>query len=165
MGRRTLAEEDPRYMSRGASSPAPYPHAPGTPRSYPGYPDMTRQPTPSQHPRGASDPSAYPAYAQNMPPHASVQSYPRGYPPQYAHHPRNPIPTGSYPYAGSQAMLHAGPSMQQQPYPGMEGASADRSSSSRYECNYCGKGFTRPSSLKVRSRFLPLCKSRWACFI
>ncbi|RPD68624.1 hypothetical protein L226DRAFT_473173 [Lentinus tigrinus ALCF2SS1-7] len=110
---------------------------------------MARQSTPSQHGRGASDPSGYPAYAQGVPPPPSLQPYPNGYPPQYAHHPRNPIPTGSYPYAGSQVMSHAGPSMQQQPYPGMEAAPADRSSSARYECSYCGKGFTRPSSLKI----------------
>lgn len=152
-------------MSRGASSPAPYAHTPGTPRSYPGYPDMARQSTPSQHPRGGSDPSGYPAYAQSVAPHPSVQTYPHGYPPQYAHHPRNPIPTGSYPYAGSQVMSHAGPSMQHQPYPGMEGTAADRSSSSRYECTYCGKGFTRPSSLKVCSRFPPLGQPYRACFI
>ncbi|KAI0645725.1 hypothetical protein C8Q79DRAFT_1001251 [Trametes meyenii] len=88
-------------------------------------------------------------------PHAPVPPYPAGYPTQqYAPiHPRTPIPTGSYPYAGSQ-QLHPGvvagaPGSHHQPYPGMEAGSSDRSSSSRYECSYCGKGFTRPSSLRV----------------
>ncbi|OCH95176.1 hypothetical protein OBBRIDRAFT_721342 [Obba rivulosa] len=35
------------------------------------------------------------------------------------------------------------------PASAMEGANAERPSSSRYECSYCGKGFTRPSSLKI----------------
>ncbi|KAI0745734.1 hypothetical protein C8Q76DRAFT_764865 [Earliella scabrosa] len=84
-----------------------------------------------------------------MVPHPAmpVQAYPHGYPAQY--HPRTPIPTGSYPYAGSQPMSHAGSPMQQQAYPGTEATASDRTTSSRYECTYCGKGFTRPSSLKI----------------
>ena len=163
-----LADEDPRRMSRGGS-PAPHGYRPGTPHSYPAYPDIARQSTPSNHPRNASDPSGYPAYAQSVPPHPSVHGYPHGYPPQYAqtNHPRQPIPTGSYPYAGSPAMGQPGmgmgmvgpPGPQHQPYPGTEPAATDRSSSSRYECSYCGKGFTRPSSLKVR-RLLAIAPAR-----
>ncbi|TBU33788.1 hypothetical protein BD309DRAFT_851419 [Dichomitus squalens] len=41
------------------------------------------------------------------------------------------------------------PGPQHQPYPGTEPAATERSPSSRYECSYCGKGFTRPSSLKI----------------
>ncbi|KAI0374013.1 hypothetical protein BV20DRAFT_936602 [Pilatotrama ljubarskyi] len=92
-----------------------------------------------------------------MAPNPSLQHpYPAGYPTQqYGQiHPRTPIPTGSYPYAGSQQMQHpgmvAGPSgSQHQPYPAAETVVSDRGSSSRYECTYCGKGFTRPSSLKI----------------
>ena len=148
--RRQLADEDPRYMSRGGS-PAPYAQAPGTPHSFPAYPDMARPGSSHQHPRNASDPAAYPPYAQGMVPHPAmpVQAYPHGYPAQY--HPRTPIPTGSYPYAGSQPMSHGGSPMQQQAYPGTEATASDRTTSSRYECTYCGKGFTRPSSLKVRT--------------
>lgn len=147
MSRLQLADEDPRYMPRGAS-PAPYPPAPGTPRSYPAYPDMSRSSPSSLHPRNASDPAAYP-HSQGIAPHPSVQqTHSHGYPAQY--HPRTPIPTGSYPYAGSQPMSHPGSSMQQQPYPGTDAAASDRTSS-RYECSYCGKGFTRPSSLRVRT--------------
>ncbi|OSD06897.1 hypothetical protein PYCCODRAFT_1422429 [Trametes coccinea BRFM310] len=157
MGRLSLADEDPRQMSRGASSPAPRGYAPGTPQSYPAYPDSQRHQQPvTHHPRNSSDPAAYPAYVhpQNMAPHPSLQPYPAGYPTQqYGQiHPRTPIPTGSYPYAGSQQMhpgMVAGPSgSHHQPYSGDAGV-ADRSSTSRYECTYCGKGFTRPSSLKI----------------
>ncbi|KAH9858692.1 hypothetical protein C2E23DRAFT_717961 [Lenzites betulinus] len=82
-----------------------------------------------------------------------MQPYPAGYPTQpYGQiHPRAPIPTGSYPYAGAQHVqypgLTAGSSRQQ--YPGGEAGLGDRSSTSRYECSYCGKGFTRPSSLRI----------------
>lgn len=162
MSRLSLADEDPRQMSRGASSPAPHGYAPGTPHSYPTYPDVPRhQQSAAHHPRNASDPSAYPTYSPNMAPHPSLQAYPAGYPTQqYGHiHPRTPIPTGSYPYAGSQQMhpgMVAGPSgSHHQPYPGTEAAASDRSPSSRYECTYCGKGFTRPSSLKVRIPSFP----------
>ncbi|PIL36201.1 transcription factor [Ganoderma sinense ZZ0214-1] len=144
-------------MSRGASSPAPPGYAPGTPRSFPAYPDH-QQPASSHHPRGSSDPASYPAYAQGVP-HPSVQCYPHGYPPQYAqpNHPRTPIPTGSYPYAGAPTVAHPGmgmgmvgpPGPQHQPYPGADQTMGDRSSTSRYECSYCGKGFTRPSSLRI----------------
>lgn len=159
LSRLQLADEDPRSISRGASSPAPPGYAPGTRRSFPVYPDQ-QQPTTSHHPRGSSDPASYPAYAQGVPAHPSVQSYPHGYPPQYAqpNHPRTPIPTGSYPYAGAQTVAHPGmgmvgpPGPQHQPYPGADQTVGDRSSTSRYECTYCGKGFTRPSSLRVRRR-------------
>ncbi|KAI0780035.1 hypothetical protein C8Q74DRAFT_735849 [Fomes fomentarius] len=107
---------------------------------------MSRSSQSSLHPRNASDPAAYP-HPQGMAPHPSIQqTYSHSYPAQY--HPRTPIPTGSYPYAGSQPMSHAGLSMQQQPYPGTDAAASDRTSS-RYECSYCGKGFTRPSSLRI----------------
>lgn len=157
MSRLSLADEDPRQLSRGASSPAPHGYAPGTPRSYPSYPDAQRsQQTGSQHPRTSSDPAGYPAYPQGMTPHpTTMQPYPAGYPTQpYGQiHPRAPIPTGSYPYAGAQHVqypgLTAGSSRQQ--YPGGEAGFGDRSSTSRYECSYCGKGFTRPSSLRVRT--------------
>ncbi|KAH9931114.1 uncharacterized protein BXZ73DRAFT_90193 [Epithele typhae] len=76
-----------------------------------------------------------------------MASYPAGYP-QYAQHPRTPVPTGSFPYAGAPGMHHPGMGPQHQPYP-TEPAGGDRGASSRYECQYCGKGFTRPSSLKI----------------
>ncbi|CDO72526.1 hypothetical protein BN946_scf184983.g9 [Trametes cinnabarina] len=131
-------------MSRGASSPAPRGYAPGTPHSYPAYPDTQRQQQPmSHHPRNPSDPAAYSAYphahAQNMAPHPSLQPYPAGYPTQqYGQiHPRTPIPTGNYPYGGSQQMhpgMVAGPSgSHHQPYPGTDASVADQTSTSRYE--------------------------------
>ena len=166
MTRLQLAEEDPRYASRGAASPAPRPFTPGAPQAYPGYPDATRHPSGSHHPRNASDPASYAYAPAPAPPHPHPQgmpAYPQGYPPQYAQHPRGPIPTGSYPYAGAHAMAHPGmasvPGPQHQPYHPDAGA-GDRGSSSRYECSYCGKGFTRPSSLKVRALFhLPVCRA------
>ncbi|KAI0823668.1 hypothetical protein BC628DRAFT_1324559 [Trametes gibbosa] len=89
-----------------------------------------------------------------MTPHPSAQPFAAGYPTQpYGQiHPRTPIPTGSYPYAGTQHAQYpgmvAGPSGSQ-PYSGTEPGTSDRSSTSRYECSYCGKGFTRPSSLRI----------------
>ncbi|OBZ68292.1 hypothetical protein A0H81_11709 [Grifola frondosa] len=136
-----MADADPRYPSRRAITPDPraLPHA--------------------THPRNASDPAYY-SHAQ---PHAvpqphmqyysqgqgQQQGYYQGQSSQYAS--RNPIASGSYPYSASQPMMR-------QPVPGSSGgpawavadpAASERPSSSRYECSYCGKSFTRPSSLKV----------------
>ncbi|KAI8992998.1 hypothetical protein BD414DRAFT_482994 [Trametes punicea] len=153
----SLADEDPRQMSGGASSPAPRGYGPGTPHTRPVYADVQRhQQTSSHQPGNANNPAAYPAYPQNVAPQPSLQQYPAGYAPQqYGQiHPRTPIPTGNYPYAGSQQIQHsglvAGPSgSHHQPYPGTDAGASDRSPSSRYECTYCGKGFTRPSSLRI----------------
>lgn len=174
LNRLQLADEDPQRISRGRSSPVPPGYAPGTPRSFPVYPDPQQQSTPSHHPRGSSDPAVYPPYAQGVSAHPSVQSYPHGYPPQYAQviHPRTPIPTGSYPYAGAQTVAHPSmgmvgpPGPQHQPYPGSDQAVGDRSSTSRYECSYCGKGFTRPSSLRVRrcAFLLSALRATWRLF-
>ncbi|EMD37906.1 hypothetical protein CERSUDRAFT_114551 [Gelatoporia subvermispora B] len=62
--------------------------------------------------------------------------------------------SGSWPYSASQPPAHH-PGMTPQggstgyPASAMDSANAERPSSSRYECSYCGKGFTRPSSLKI----------------
>ena len=153
MSRLQLADEDPRYASRGAASPVPRPYTPGAPRSYPGYPDPSRPSSSSaNHPRTSSDPASYhPAtYPQGVP----MPAYPQGYPPQYAQLARGPIPTGSYPYPGGvhpgMGMVASAPGPHHQPYhPHPEASANAQSASSRYECTYCGKGFTRPSSLKV----------------
>lgn len=69
----------------------------------------------------------------------------------------NVLATSGYPYAASQPLpqfSHQSSSLG----PGGRGTdpSADRTSSTsgRYECQWCGKSFTRPSSLKVSSRLL-----------
>ena len=151
-----LAEDDPRYAaSPRAASPAPHGYTPGTPRSYPSYPDPMQHVPASHHPRNASDPtSSYPAGYPHGAPSTSQRAavpmtqYPQGYTPQYSQPvARAPIPTGIHPYAPTH-MSHPGIGPNHQPYPD---ASAGDKGSSRYECSWCGKGFTRPSSLKVRA--------------
>lgn len=62
------------------------------------------------------------------------------------------MPTGVYPYATPHSQYPGQP----MPVPSSSRATTDavapeRSATARYECNYCHKGFTRPSSLKVRT--------------
>jgi hypothetical protein len=79
-------------------------------------------------------------------------SYPPPPPPPHQGYTSGPIarvpPTG-YPYARSMAPSYSGsgavvPS-------GLVAPEQPSSTSAKYECSYCGKGFTRPSSLKVRA--------------
>jgi hypothetical protein len=82
-------------------------------------------------------------------------SYPPPPPPPHQGYTSGPIarvPPPGYPYARSMAPSYSGsgavvPS-------GMVAPEQSSSTSAKYECTYCGKGFTRPSSLKVRLFFL-----------
>lgn len=96
------------------------------PTAYSNDPSRTRDPRDSYGAQRAPPLPAYQAQRMATPapqPSYSAASYPRGMP--------------------STIALDAGP-------PNYDPISAH---SSRYECEYCGKGFTRPSSLKAR----PIC--------
>jgi len=60
------------------------------------------------------------------------------------------MPTGVYPYAAPQSQYpgHPMPTASSSRIPA-EAVPPDRSTAARYECSYCHKGFTRPSSLKI----------------
>lgn len=121
-------------------------------RSYSSYPEQGRSASPAMQARTASDsayrPASHPPYPAYGHPSAMM---PRHIDP-------NALATSGYPYAASQPLPtypHQGP----QPGQGSRGTdslSAERPSTApgRYECSWCGKGFTRPSSLKV-SRLSP----------
>ncbi|PCH43764.1 hypothetical protein WOLCODRAFT_164706 [Wolfiporia cocos MD-104 SS10] len=59
---------------------------------------------------------------------------------------RGVLPSGTYPYAASQPAYPAAVAGSSASGAG-DPAAAERAS--RYECSYCGKGFTRPSSLRI----------------
>ncbi|TCD71247.1 hypothetical protein EIP91_011725 [Steccherinum ochraceum] len=112
-------------------------------RSYPPYPEETRSASSANHGRNASDSRYGPVHGS---PH-----------PQYAQFGHPSTAHGGYPYHASQPPPGRHPSL---PGAGSSsgGVSQDMTSQStpnsgaqphRYECTYCGKGFTRPSSLKI----------------
>ena len=152
LSRSVHASQVPRYpsgsphMSASRLAPNEEAYASGGPRpvrSFPSYPEDTRSASQSGHARNASD-SRY-----NAPVHGSPAQYA-----SYGHHPS--AHGNGYPYAASQPQPSRHPSI---PIPGSSsGHAQDAASHStanpaaqphRYECSYCGKGFTRPSSLKV----------------
>nr|GAT45445.1 predicted protein [Mycena chlorophos] len=100
-------------------------------------------------------PGPYPDYP--TPPRA--MSYDRNYPvPPTNYDPRLQPPHGYYPPPLPPTLsttIHGGPLADDrtpvaryQPS-GMPGYAPQDASSAKYECTYCGKGFTRPSSLKI----------------
>ncbi|KAL6310343.1 hypothetical protein BKA93DRAFT_745546 [Sparassis latifolia] len=143
--RLTLQDEERRYASsspsagqRSSSLILSHSHP-----SHHGHPGSSSS---GGHLSNPSDPlyrsQAYDA-PQQYPPHGLV--HPSAYPPQALD--RSAMASGTYPYSTSL------PAMQQQsiPLPGPSAASLGDFSAerlSKYECGYCGKGFTRPSSLK-----------------
>ncbi|GBE81097.1 hypothetical protein SCP_0308220 [Sparassis crispa] len=144
--RLTLQDEERRYASsspsagqRSSSLISSHSHP-----SHHGHPGSSSS---GGHLSNPSDPlyrsQAYDA-PQQYPPHGLV--HPSAYPPQALD--RSAMASGTYPYSTSL------PAMQQQsiPLPGPSAASLGDFSAerlSKYECGYCGKGFTRPSSLKI----------------
>ncbi|KAK7687065.1 hypothetical protein QCA50_009565 [Cerrena zonata] len=133
--------DDPRYQSHASSSNSR--SMTPTPRPYPPYGQDPRASAQYAHGRSSADPrhgssSQYPMYGQ-VPPVSSRQT--------------GPMPSNAYPYSASLPPVSRHPSL---PMPGGPGSSAQyaqeperTSSGHRYECSYCGKGFTRPSSLKI----------------
>ncbi|KAG7098795.1 hypothetical protein E1B28_000700 [Marasmius oreades] len=138
------------YTSTSAVRRPSLPLPPSTPRSVPTYPSQVAYTYP--HP-SYSGPSPYIHQAQERTPTAGYQMHHPGipydsrYPPVhdhrlYARHPDNTPPLGSsYKHhdfqesSSSQTDLH----IMDQSLP----------AGSKYECGYCGKGFNRPSSLKI----------------
>lgn len=67
------------------------------------------------------------------------------------------MPTGVYPYATPHSQYPGQP----MPVPSSsrirtDAVTPERPATARYECSYCQKGFTRPSSLKVRTSEPPV---------
>lgn len=129
-----------------ADNGAPHPQTPGassrgqSSRSPATYPDSSRPTSPPSQTRSSSEayrailPQTHTAYSR-----AGIVT---------RHIDPNALATSGYPYAASQPLP---PNAQGQQYP-YDPSMLDRqaSASGRYECMWCGKGFTRPSSLRVR---------------
>lgn len=134
--------DDPRYQTHASSSNSR--SMTPTPRPYPQYGQDPRASAHYAHGRSSADPrhgssSQYPMYGQ-VPPVSSRQT--------------GPMPSNAYPYSASLPPVSRHPSL---PMPNASSTAVQYaqeqeriSSGHRYECSYCGKGFTRPSSLKVR---------------
>ena len=139
---RLALADDPRTQTPVSGSRAP--------RSHSSYPDG-RPASPAAHARPAPEPSYRPILPQTHPAQYGPP-YARSTPIMPRHIDPNALATSGYPYAASQPLA---------PYQqGSQGGAAtydptglDRTTSAtgRYECTWCGKGFTRPSSLKVSS--------------
>ncbi|CAL1707605.1 unnamed protein product [Somion occarium] len=129
--------DDPRYPPGTSRSMTP------TPRTYPAYPQDPRANPQYVLGRSSTDPrhassSQYQAYGQ-VPPMSSRQT--------------GAMPSNAYPYSASLPPVSRHPSL---PMPAGSSSSSHypqeperMASGHRYECSYCGKGFTRPSSLKI----------------
>ena len=91
-----------------------------------------------------------PYAAQGQPPMLSVQHF------DYASNSRIPS-AASYTYPPHYS-VHMSHGIAQENAYAAAAAEVQASSSAKYECSYCGKGFTRPSSLKVRTAivFVPV---------
>lgn len=112
---------------------------------HPEYPDYSRSGSPAAHVRNPAD-------AFRPPSHQGYPAY--GHAPAITRHiDPNALATSGYPYAVSQPQYPgqlAGPSSGAER--SVHDVAAERSTAGRYECTWCGKSFTRPSSLKVGSR-------------
>lgn len=141
----------PRTMSYDrAAYPPPSTSYPVHRNSVPAYDPQVPRPSFEPHPAVMSQPPSQPAppyYARTQPPSNVIM------PPV--------ISTGIYGHRRGEDDDRT-PVARYQPS-GMAGfAPPDASASggpSKYECTYCGKGFSRPSSLKVRVLILPVIKS------
>ncbi|EPS97713.1 hypothetical protein FOMPIDRAFT_1061694 [Fomitopsis schrenkii] len=157
-----LALDDDRRNRTGSPAPgssgqasSAHPHPVYPPPGAPGvYPPPGASGTGS-HARTASVPSHLPyAYATPLPAGQQYPQYTHAQPPypQQTHQmmSRTPMPTGVYPYATPHSQYPGQP----MPMPSSSRITTDavapeRSAAARYECSYCHKGFTRPSSLKI----------------
>ncbi|KAF9820392.1 hypothetical protein IEO21_01401 [Rhodonia placenta] len=144
--RLAIADEDRR--SRPQSPAAGLRGNASSSQTYPSYQGGPRPSTPG-HLRNASDPAQRAIYGAHPHPSQYANAGHPGFQPRVPQGTDRIIPaSGTYPYAASQ---QAYPSMPIASTSSAGDAAAGRSSSSRYECNYCGKGFTRPSSLKIHT--------------
>lgn len=145
----SISDDDPRHLSRPSSAMGGATLLSSS-RSYSAYPDSTGYAAPaSMHPRGASDPARTSSGSSGY--HASttqppMQPYQQSYSQQAGMRAMDPraLASGTYPYAPPQ------PQIGQIPVSSASSSSRVDSGASRYECSYCSKGFTRPSSLRVR---------------
>jgi len=116
----------------GSPTPAPRPFVPFHPEA---HDPMRSGPTPSSH--SAYEPTlGKPQYSYPPPPPPSHQNYPPGS--------TSRAPPPGYPYAPSMSQSYSGSSSV---IP--SGLVSPEQSSAKYGCPYCGKAFTRPSSLKI----------------
>lgn len=122
--RSSRPSNDPQFRGGAPSNMAHnYPSGHSTPSNAPGF--MPPGP-PTSYPGGGNFyDSRSGRYSESQ--HPSARDYPARIHPSIA--------------AGTSTMSH---SMQEAPT-----ASSSSSSIAKYECDYCGKGFSRPSSLKV----------------
>lgn len=100
------------------------------------------------HTGTSSDPSYRPVSQHNHPPQYQTP-YPARPPTVMPRHiDPNALATSGYPYAASLPPPPHPPPTGRMPY---DPSTLDRTpnASGRYECGWCGKGFTRPSSLKI----------------
>lgn len=144
--RLVLSDEVPRY---GSHSPAAQSNmTTSTSRSHRGHPHDPRSMIHAIHSRTASDSAGDPERRSGS------------YYAVHGHGSTNQVQTSGPPghHYGSQPPITRHPSL---PVPGSSSGAIhpsqdvnlfqERTSAShKYECSYCGKGFTRPSSLKVR---------------
>ena len=144
LSRLALADDGshPRSRTPAVVSQTPAGHT----RPHPAYSDA-RPASPAAHVRQGSESSYRPILPQSQygPPYArSTPILPRHIDP-------NALATSGYPYAASQPPAPYQQGSQQGGAATYDPAGVDRTASAtgRYECTWCGKGFTRPSSLKV----------------
>ncbi|KAJ3552206.1 hypothetical protein NM688_g4273 [Phlebia brevispora] len=113
---------------------------------HPGYAYGSRSASPAAYARNPPDAAHRPPSQQGYPGYGHASALSRHIDP-------NALATSGYPYAVSQPA----PYQAQQPLAGgssgagrqgLDSASGERVSG-RYECSWCGKTFTRPSSLKI----------------
>lgn len=105
------------------------------------------------HTGTSSDPSYRPVSQHNHPPQYQTP-YPARPPTVMPRHiDPNALATSGYPYAASLPPPPHPPPTGRMPY---DPSTLDRTpnASGRYECGWCGKGFTRPSSLKASFRLI-----------
>ncbi|KAH8107917.1 hypothetical protein BXZ70DRAFT_21530 [Cristinia sonorae] len=113
--------------------------------SYPSYPEDNRSATQTGHARNTSN-TRYTVPGQTLPPQYN----------QYGH--SSQAQGSNYPYTPQSSMARH-PSLQapgssssglsQAPDMTSQATANATAQPHRYECTYCGKGFTRPSSLKI----------------
>ncbi|KZT70973.1 hypothetical protein DAEQUDRAFT_707717 [Daedalea quercina L-15889] len=149
---RLALTDDASHHRTGSPAPGSRGYTSSSHQLPPGYSPTPGQPGTGSHVR--TPPVSSRPYAYGAPPPAGQQyiHHGHGQHPSYASHrvSRGEMPTGVYPYATPQSQYPG------QPMPVASSSRAtteatppERSTAARYECSYCHKGFTRPSSLKI----------------
>lgn len=140
-GGQTVDDRVPRAHGHGGAPP------PGGQQLPPGYPNYPASGVPAAQPRNPADATYRPSSQHGYPSYSHPPPLPRHIDP-------NALATSGYPYAVSQPQ-YTMPQTMGGPSSGVGRGAQDGAASGtipgRYECDWCGKGFTRPSSLKVSS--------------